>query len=67
MKSAWNDVVSCMKLHECAENEHGWWNAVMLENNGERLAAMKVRRIVDVSAISENYFKSQGKRKCGKV
>ena len=47
-----NDVVSHMKLVECAEDKHGWWSIVMLERNSKILSTTTVHRIFDASTRS---------------
>ena len=56
-----------MTLYECVENENRWWNIVMLERNGKRLAIVNVCRIVDAKTRSANSSKVHHERKYGKV
>ena len=67
MTAIWNDVVNCIKIEECTENKNGWWNTVMLESNGKRLAIITLYRIVDANTASVNSCKAQYERKCGKI
>ena len=63
----WNDVINHAKVDQCIENEEGWWNRVVLEDNGKRLVAITVCRIVDANTKSVNSTKAQHERKTGKV
>ena len=56
-----------MKLEECTENKHGWWNIVLLESNGKRLVIITPYIIVDANVKSLNSCKSQYEKKCGKI
>ena len=67
MTAIWNDVVNYIKIEECTENKNGWWNTVMLESNGKRLAIITLHRIVDANTASVNSCKAQYERKCGKI
>ena len=63
----WNDVIICMNLQVNVEQKHEWWNSVIPESRVKRLVIRTVNRIVDANNKSENSWKAQHKRKCGKV
>ena len=67
MTEVCNDAVNHIKLEECTENKHEWWNTVMLESNGKRLSMITVHRIVDSNTKIANSCKDQCERKCGKI